>query len=434
MFRKNYIISFLTIALFLLGAAAVFAQNAPLRGRVELTKADGSKAPAAKMLVEIYRIDVKGVLPSAKTDDKGGFSFVSIPSGGQYVLVVSGPGIAPVMQGGIKAGMADVLIPVSEGDGSRYTEEQVRQAVADSGSGSSEEDKKKREEELKRRAEIEAKNKKIQEADAIAQKSLEEGAKLFAAKSYDAAIAKFTEGITAVPDYVGSTPVLLNYKGVSLKDRGFGYYVEGAKDKTIQKDKWELAKKDWNEAIDSFTRGLEIIKTAPPAADANDQKNRDANKGFLLSNAAEVHRLMVQSGIDVSRTKEAVAIYDEYLPLEVDPAKKLKSQIAYGDILREGQDFDNAVIQYRKALELEADNPDALAGLGLTLFNVGVSNNNKEQMQEGLNILERFTTVAPDTHRLKASVKDAIDYLKTEQKLTPQKTTGKGTTTPKKKN
>jgi len=43
-------------------------------------------------------------------------------------------------------------------------------------------------------------------------------------------------------------------------------------------------------------------------------------------------------------------------------------------------------------------------------------------MQEGLNYMQRFADIAPETHPLKASVKDAVDYLKTKQ-LTPQKTT-----------
>ena len=71
MFRKNYFISFLTIALLLMGSVAAFAQNASFRGKVELTKKDGTKVPVAGALVEVYRIDVKTNLPSSKTDKKG---------------------------------------------------------------------------------------------------------------------------------------------------------------------------------------------------------------------------------------------------------------------------------------------------------------------------------------------------------------------------
>ncbi len=438
MFRKNYLISFLTITLFLIGGLAVSAQNAPVRGLIELKAEGGGKAtPVQGALVEVYRIDIKSKFPSDTTDKKGGFNFAGLPLGAVFVLSISGPGIRPEIIPNIKAGMDSLVIEVSPGDGKKLTEDEVRKELANAANNSqtteeSAEVKKQREEDAKKRAEIEAKNKKIQESDEIARKSLEDGSAAFKAKNYDAAIAKFDEGITAVPDFVGSTPVLLNYKGVALKDRGFGYYVEGSKDKALKDAKFATAKKDWNEAIDAFNRALEIVKTAAAATDPNEQKNRELTKTNLLSNAAEVHRLMVQSGVDVSRTKEAVAIYDEYLPLEVDPARKIKSQVAYADILFAGGDTDNAVIQYRKAIELAPDNPDALAGLGLALVNAGSLTNNKDQMQEGLNFLERFANVAPDTHRLKASVKETVEYLKTEQKLTPQKTTTKTTTTKKK--
>jgi hypothetical protein len=72
-------------------------------------------------------------------------------------------------------------------------------------------------------------------------------------------------------------------------------------------------------------------------------------------------------------------------------------------------------------LAAKADDPDALAGAGLCLFNNGVASDNKDLMQQGMNTLTRFVEVAPDTHRLKESVRSAIEYLKTEQKIAPQK-------------
>ncbi len=80
---------------------------------------------------------------------------------------------------------------------------------------------------------------------------------------------------------------------------------------------------------------------------------------------------------------------------------------------------------------MSPDNPDALAGLGLSLFNSGVVADNKAQKQEGLNYMQKFADTAPENHPLKASVRDAVEYLKTQDKLIPQKT-GKATTTKKK--
>jgi hypothetical protein len=37
--------------------------------------------------------------------------------------------------------------------------------------------------------------------------------------------------------------------------------------------------------------------------------------------------------------------------------------------------------------------------------------------------MQKFADSAPETHPLKASVRDAVEYLKTQDKLAPQKTT-----------
>ncbi len=67
----------------------------------------------------------------------------------------------------------------------------------------------------------------------------------------------------------------------------------------------------------------------------------------------------------------------------------------------------------------------------MSLFNSGVVGDNKVQKQEGLNYMQKFADSAPENHPLKASVRDAVEYLKTQDKLVPQKT-GKTATTRKK--
>ncbi|MEK7855828.1 MAG: hypothetical protein AAB288_07045, partial [Acidobacteriota bacterium] len=58
-----------------------FSQGAPVRGKVELKKADGTVVPVAEAIVEVFRTDAKGSLPSAKTNKRGEFSFVQFPVG-----------------------------------------------------------------------------------------------------------------------------------------------------------------------------------------------------------------------------------------------------------------------------------------------------------------------------------------------------------------
>jgi hypothetical protein len=222
MFRKNYLIGFLTIALFLIGSPAIFAQTtAPIGGRVELKGADGTMTPVEGALVEVYRTDVKSKFPSDTTDKKGKFSFAGLPLGAVFVLSISGPGINPEIIPNIKAGMDQLVINVLPGDGKKWTEDEVRQAVSGGTTNQSTEltaDQKKQKEEYdKKVAEIKAKNEKIQSQTAVVQKALDEGNAAFNSKNYDVAVVKYEEGFQANPDFVGSAPVLLNNKGAALK-------------------------------------------------------------------------------------------------------------------------------------------------------------------------------------------------------------------------
>jgi hypothetical protein len=55
--------------------------------------------------------------------------------------------------------------------------------------------------------------------------------------------------------------------------------------------------------------------------------------------------------------------------------------------------------------------------------NSGFINDNKEQLQEGANMLQKFASAAPDSHKYKKDATEAIEMLKNEQKITPQKVT-----------
>jgi hypothetical protein len=100
-----------------------------VRGKVELVKADGTREPVAGAVVEPIRTDAKGKSPSAKTNKKGEFSFAGLQLGQTFALSISAPNIKPALQPGIKAGMENIVITVSEGDGKRWSEDEVRQAL-----------------------------------------------------------------------------------------------------------------------------------------------------------------------------------------------------------------------------------------------------------------------------------------------------------------
>jgi tetratricopeptide (TPR) repeat protein len=414
----------------------VFAQY-PARGTVTLVQADGTKVPVADALVEAYRTDIdSGSMPGVKTNKKGEFVF-AMPTGRKYTLTVSGTGIAPAIARNISGGMDNVDIIVYPGDGRRFTEEEARSQIkagTDLTPKNDEEAKKANEEYQKKLAKYNEEKAKAENTNKVVNDSLKAGDEAFKAKNYDLAISKFDEGINADPNFEGSAPILLNYKGVVLKQRGFEAYQHAAKDASVKEAEMAKAKADFLASIAAYDQGLKVIDAAgkldgaDKAAGGVDAANLAKSKYNLLSNAVESYRLIVRTKADISKAKDAGPLFEQYFVAETDPAKKLSARLVLADMLREAGESEGAIAAYRVVLESSPDNPDALAGIGLSLFNVGVSEDNKPKMQEGLNYMQKFADTAPDTHPLKASVKDAVDYLKNEQKLAPQKSTA-----PKKK-
>lgn len=452
MFRKNYLIGFLTITLFLIGSAAVFAQTtAPVRGRVELKGADGKATPVQGALVEVFRADVKSKFPSDTTDKKGNFTFAGLPLGAVFILSISGPGISPEIIPNIKSGMENLVINVLPGDGKKWTEEEVRQAVAGGANTQSSEltaEQKKKQEELdKKRAEIEAKNKKIESQTAMVQKALDEGNAAYNSKNFDVAVVKYEEGFQANPDFVGSAPVLLNNKGAALRQRATIVFNEnsGNKDPGAKTAAMAKVRQDLADAADAYNKSWTLIKNAP-TTDINDPKSHEANKVNALNGARETFRIMAFTKlVDTGKTEVAKAMLTEYISAESDQAKKTETQRILGDIYLAAYDYENAVVEYKKALEINPNDPDSLAGIGLSMVTMGYltmqgdpsknitadEEKGKVQLQEAANFLQKFIDTAPANHKLLVSVKESMNELKALN-VAPQK--GKTTTNTKKKN
>lgn len=426
--RMKILGMFAVFAAVVMFGTAVHAQLGPVRGVVLKLEADGSKTPVVGALVEPYRSDMsRGSAPSAKTNARGEFNFAGFPLGNQYFLAVSGEGIDPVVYPNVRANMEGIEVLVRAGDGKRYTEDEARAAlvsvqklIADNPDAAAEQ--KKQEEEYQRELEkYNAAKKRAENTHQIVSAALKDGDAAFQKRDYDLAISRFDEGINADPEFEGSAPVLLNYKGVALRMRGFSAYERSVRGDPANRDaEMARAKADFNASADTLGRGLHILDTKTNE-DPKIRENMVNTRKSILTNFVETHRLLVLTKADRSRVKEAIPVYEEYFKVETDPATKLKAMVTLGDILRESGEAEDAINVYRRALEVDPSNYDSMAGLGLSLFNVGVLEDSTEKMQEGLNIMQQFADNAPDSHPLKASVREAVDYLKTEQKLTPQR-------------
>ncbi len=429
MFRKFLLFSLVASLAAFVGISSAIAQ-APVRGEVKLTKADGTVVPAADVTVEAFRTDTtRGTMPAAKTNKSGQFSFVQFPSGQTYALAVSGPGISPRIEPDVKAGREDIVINVTEGDGEKLTEAEVRdviaKALATPGGGrlSAEEQKKAQAEFEAKKAAVDANNKKIEEANATITRTLQEGNAAFNAKNWDVAIAKYAEGVAASPDFAGSAPVLLNNKGAALRERAVIKYNQSVKltDVTAKIEGLKAVKADLGEAAEGYNRSLTLLNNAS-ATDISDPKIKQEQIAAALLGAKDTFRLMAATEqVDETKLEMAKAMIPAYIASETDAAKKEAAMLVLADIYRVAGDANNSIAEYRKVLATSPQSLDAMAGLGLSLVNAGYINNDKAQLQEGANILQKFASAAPDTHKYKNDAVGLIETLKAEQNITPQK-------------
>jgi len=413
-------------------ATSVFAQSLPVTGKVQLRKSDGTMVPLAGAVVQPFQTDAKGAAPSDKTDKKGQFSFAGLRVGATYVLSVSGPGAAPTYLPNVKPGNDNLSITLDEGDGQKFTEAEVRAAIAggnrtavaaQSSAEPSADQKKAAADRAKLEAEYAVKKTEVEGKNVIIQKALEDGNAAYEAKNYDAAIAKYDEGIAADPAFAGSAPVFLNNKGTALRERAVILYNQNVKttDATAKLAAFKKVRQDFANAVDSFDNSLKVSKGAA-AGDVPDPKIAEAAKMNALRGAKETFRLMAATEqVDDTKTPLAQLLIPEYIAVETDTAKKDEAKLILADVYRVAGDSQNAILAYRQVLEASPGNIDAMAGLGLSLVNLGYVNNDKTQLQEGANVLQKFASAAPDTNKYKADALGLIENLKNEQNVVPQK-------------
>ncbi len=427
MSRKFFAQFILITAIIAVGSISIFAQSAPVSGTVEILNADGTRSPAVGALVECFRTDIKASQPPAKTNSKGQFSFAGLQLGWNFILSVSGPGISPNYMPNVRGGQEKILITVYPGDGSKMPEDEVRKAATSKSTGgevaqNTEEMKKAQADFEAKKKEVEERNKKAASVNEITTRSIKEGKEAMDTKNYDVAIVKYTEGFAADPEFVGSAPIFLLNRGVAHVSRAIETHNASVKstDATEKVAAAGRVKQDILDAVQGYQQALTIQKNAA-VADIPDKANFDATKMSLLRSAADAFRRSVETErVDPAIIDLAKVMIPEYLAVETDAARKNSVSLILPDMYRIQGDSENAIAGYKQVLATSPDNPDALVGAGLSLVNLGFINDDKTKLQEGANYLQKFVSVAPDTHKLKVSAADSIKYLK-EQNITPVK-------------
>lgn len=408
-----------TALFFALGAVAAAAQVSRAEGKVTLKQADGTEVPVQGAIVEIYRTDISGKFQT-KTDKSGTYVHAGVPFGGTYIIAVSAPGARPDFITGIRINQQPTNnFPLSPGDGSALTLEQIKSAMAAApsggarpaggggGGGESKEDKARREEMEKKNAEITTANKKIEESNAVVNRTFKAGNDAFAAKKFDEAIASYDEGLAADPE---QSVFYLN-KSVVLRTRGVERYNKAGKDVAAR----DAAKADFTGAVENAEKGIKFYRdvvskrgagaAAGGAAGAAPQ-GQDQTLQYL-SARAEAYRLALMTGTPVPAEQAAPAIL-EYITAETDPAKKAKAEASLGDALFQAGKIEESVAAYQKVLASNPNNMEAMYGLGIAL----AADPSGARNTEARDLLQKFAdkTDAANSQR-KQEALEMVKYL-----------------------
>jgi tetratricopeptide (TPR) repeat protein len=419
--RQHFFISIAAFAVLLFTSVIAPAQVAEMRGKVTTKQADGKVVPVAGAIIDIYRTDIKSKYET-KSDTKGNFVYAGLPFVGTYLVVASAPTFRPQYFPNIKVSTGkEVVFLLEPGSGARPTEEEARDAAVTAGAGGPEtaEDRARREEIERKNAEIAKSNEKNSKINEIVGRTFKAGNEALKAKRFDEAIASYNEGLAADPEQIA----LLTNKALALIQRGVQRFNEALRitDDTAKNAALDASKKDWTDAADASEKAVQFAK-AQTGGSADEQKNQASNKYFAFLAHAEAMRF-VASKVDPTKADAAYAAMQEYIAAETDPAKKLKAQVDAAQMYFDAGNPTKAVEGFQAVLASNPDNLDATLGIGLALF----STNDKTKFQEAANYLQRFVDKAPDTHPLKASARESLDYLKKQENVQPQRTSGGST-------
>jgi tetratricopeptide (TPR) repeat protein len=417
MFRMSLLRAAGFAAAVVLLSTVVLAQTSQVEGTVKLKGADGSAKPAAGVLIDIYRIDIKGHY-DVKTDKNGHFVRLGLPIQGTYLFVFSGPGATPTWMNNVRiAQMPVVDTTLDPGDGRTLTLEEIQKQIAQQKSGGgggggapaapkalSPADKAKMEAAQKEMEANAKEGKELQASFDAAVKHFNEGVKLKAASNYEAALSEFEESTKLDPSKNKNFIEIGHRANAQVAET---HYQIGA-DKFNKKDR-DGAKPHFEQAVTSITKAIAV------ASSATDDPTVTADLVTYYSILDKNAQILVENYGQVNLVDATVKELDK--AETVDAANKNKWGVLKADLYRSGGRTDEAVAAYKKVLAADPNYADAIYGLGLSL----IGSSERAQIQEGANALAEFLAKAPATDKRVPIVKSSLEELKNGLKIEAEK-------------
>ncbi len=417
MFRINLLRAAGLAAAVALLSTVVLAQTSQVEGTVKLKEADGLTKLAAGVLIDIYRLDIKGHY-DVKTDKNGHFVRLGLPIQGTYLFVFSGPGATPTWMNNVRISQMPVVdTTLDPGDGRTLTLEEIQKQIAQQKTGGgggggapaapkalSPADKAKLEAAQKEMEANAKEGKELQASFDAAVKHFNEGVKLKAASNYEAALSEFEESTKLDPSKNKNFIEIGHRANAQVAET---HYQIGA-DKFNKKDR-DGAKPHFEQAVTSINKAIAVASTA------TDDPTVTADLITYYSILDKNAQILVENYNQANLVDATVKDLEKAETL--DAANKNKWGVLKADLYRSGGRTDDAVAAYKKVLAADPNYADAIYGLGLSL----IGSSERAQIQEGANALAEFLAKAPATDKRVPIVKSSLEELKNGLKIEAEK-------------
>lgn len=243
----------------------------------------------------------------------------------------------------------------------------------------------------------------------------------FMGMRFDEALRLSDEGLAAAPNQPSFWLVRAN----ALYARGVTTYnrVYRSKDEAEKKAGFEASGRDLREALAAATRALALINEYKTPDDEAFSTSFQALRRSALWVRAQC-LASVASRVDESYYPDAVTAFEQYAAAESDPAMLNVAHYHTGQLRMWTNDFAGAVIEFRKVLDAEPSNVEALLGEALSLIDLGDMTGDPAKLREGFERLRLFTEKT-QAHPARASALQALDYYG-KGKPPKQEATGAG--------
>lgn len=230
-----------------------------------------------------------------------------------------------------------------------------------------------------------------------------------AAMRFDEALRLSDEGIAASPE----EPAFWLNRSNALYARGAVTHNRfyRSSDETERKAGLEASKRDFRDSLAAATRGLALLDNYPASDDEAYRTSFASLRRAALWLRAQA-LFTCATRVDESYYMDALTAFEQYAAAEIDPSMLSIAHYFTGQLMIATNDSAGAAIEFRKVLEAEPDNFDAMLGEAVSLITQGNVAGDPAKLREGFERLRLFVEKSPESNPVRASAARALEYYK----------------------